>query len=70
VSRGRLTEARAEVDKFLTAFIADPDVLLSCVQVARAQADKIAEERCGRRLRTDFAGSSAERRLQAMSPRR
>ncbi len=70
VSRGRLTEARAEVDRFLSAFIADPDVLLSCVQVARAQADKIAEERCGRRLRTDFAGSSAERRLQAMSPRR
>ena len=70
VSRGRLVEARAEVDRFLSAFIADPDVLLSCVQVARAQADKIAEERCGRRLRTDFAGSSAERRLQVMSPRR
>ena len=70
VSRGRLTEARAEIDRFLSAFIADPDVLLSCVQVARAQADKVAEERCGRRLRTDFAGSSAERRLQAMSPRR
>jgi len=69
VSRGRLPEARAQVDRFLSAFIADPDVLLSCVQVARAQADKIAEERCGRRLRTDFAGSAAERRLQAMSPR-
>jgi type IV pilus assembly protein PilF len=70
VSRGRLTEARAEVDRFLSSFIADPDVLLSCVQVARAQADRVAEERCGRRLRTDFAGSSAERRLQAMTPAR
>ncbi len=69
VSRGRLKEARAEVDKYLSAFIANPDVLLSCVQVARAQSDKLAEERCGRRLRTDFAGSDAERRLQAMSPR-
>ena len=70
VSRGRLSEARAEVDRYLSAFIADPDVLLSCVQVAKAQSDRLVEERCSRRLRTDFAGSDAERRLQAMSPRR
>lgn len=70
VGRGRLKEARAEVDKYLRTFIANPDVLLSCVQVARAQSDKVAEERCGRRLRTDFAGSDAERRLQAMSSSR
>jgi type IV pilus assembly protein PilF len=63
LSRGRLKEAREEVDRYLTTFRANPDVLLSCVQVARAQADKLAEERCARRLRTDFAGSEAARRL-------
>lgn len=67
LSRGRLTEARAEVDRFLTTFRAVPDVLLSCVQVARAQSDKLAEERCARRLRTDFPTSEAARRLPPTS---
>lgn len=66
VSRGRLAEARAEVDKYMAAFTANPDVLLSCVQVARAQSDRLQEEKCGRRLRMEFAGSDAERRLQAL----
>jgi type IV pilus assembly protein PilF len=68
VSRNRLTEARTEVDGFLKAFLPTPDVLLSCVQVARAQKDRLAEERCGRRLRTEFGDSDAARRLQALNP--
>jgi Tfp pilus assembly protein PilF len=69
MSRSRLTEARTEVDRYLNSFVAQPDVLLSCVRVTRAQADRVAEEKCARRLRADFPTSPAARTLQTLAPR-
>ncbi|MCS6946228.1 MAG: type IV pilus biogenesis/stability protein PilW [Steroidobacteraceae bacterium] len=69
LSRGFAAEARGIVDGYLQAFIPQPDVLLMCVYVARVQADRLAEERCARRLRTDFANSAATRELQKLPAR-
>jgi type IV pilus assembly protein PilF len=55
--RGRLSDARAQIDRYLGSFEATPDLLLLGVRVARAQGDKVAAERYARRLRVDFSGS-------------
>jgi len=61
--RGKLRDARAQIDSFLGSFDATPDLLLLGVRVARAQDDKLAAERYARRLRVDFAGSDQARAL-------
>jgi type IV pilus assembly protein PilF len=64
--RGELTEARDEVDRYLGAFDATPDLLLLRVRVAQKQGDRLAEERFGSRLRRDFPGSAQARVLAGL----
>jgi type IV pilus assembly protein PilF len=56
--RGKLTDARMQVEAYLGAFDATPDLLLLGVRVTRALGDKLAAERYSRKLRLDFPGSS------------
>ena len=60
---GELAPARAGIDAFIGSFDATADLLLLGVRVARAQGDKIAAQRFGRRLQLDFPGSEQARAL-------
>jgi type IV pilus assembly protein PilF len=62
-SRQQLTSARAQLDRYLGAFDATPDLLLLGVRIARAQGDRLAAEKFSRRLRVDFPGSDQARGL-------
>ncbi|HEY3786247.1 MAG TPA: type IV pilus biogenesis/stability protein PilW [Steroidobacteraceae bacterium] len=64
--RGELGEARDEVDRYLGAFDATPDLLLLRVRIARKQGDRLAEERFGSRLRRDFPDSAQARGLAGL----
>ncbi|MGH8210746.1 MAG: type IV pilus biogenesis/stability protein PilW, partial [Steroidobacteraceae bacterium] len=55
---GNLTDARAQVDTYIGAFEATPDLLLLGVRVARAQGDRLAVEHYARKLRLDFPSSA------------
>lgn len=61
--RGEIAEARNQVDRFISAFDATPDLLLIGVRIARKQGDRLAEERFARKLRLDFPGSDQARAL-------
>jgi type IV pilus assembly protein PilF len=61
--RGKLADARTDIDTYLNAFEATPDLLLLGVRVARAQRDRVAAERYARKLRLDFSGSDQARAL-------
>jgi type IV pilus assembly protein PilF len=61
--RGALAEARAQIEGYLGAFEATPDLLLLAVRVTRAQGDQVAAERYARKLRLDFPGSDQARAL-------
>ena len=65
LQQGANAEARADVDRFLDAFRATPDLLLLRVRIARATGDKLAEEKFSRRLRIDFPDSDQARALGA-----
>ncbi|HVO47681.1 MAG TPA: type IV pilus biogenesis/stability protein PilW [Steroidobacteraceae bacterium] len=67
LERGEVAEARAEVDRFLGAFDATPDLLLLGVRIAQKQGDRLAEERYARRLRMDFPGSDQARALATLN---
>jgi type IV pilus assembly protein PilF len=60
---GKLNDARAQVDSYIGAFAATPDLLLLGVRIARAQGDRLAAERYARKLRLDFSGSDQARAL-------
>src|SRR5882757_5219090 len=60
---GKLTDARAQIDTYIGAFQATPDLLLLGVRVTRAQGDRLAAERYARKLRLDFPGSEQARAL-------
>jgi len=60
---GNLTEARAQVDTYLGAFEATPDLLLLGVRIARAQNDRIAASQYSRKLRLDFPSSAQAKAL-------
>jgi len=60
---GKLTDARTQIDTYLGAFQATPDLLLLGVRVTRAQGDRLAAERYARKLRLDFPGSEQARAL-------
>jgi type IV pilus assembly protein PilF len=62
-TRGRVKDARAQLDRYLSAFDATPDLLLIGVKVARAQGDRLSAERFSRRLRVDFPSSDQARLL-------
>ncbi len=61
--RGRLAEGREQVDKYLTAFDATPELLMLGIRLNRALGDHMAEEKYVRRLRVEFPGSEQFRSL-------
>ena len=67
LQRGEIEEARAEVDRYLAAFDATPELLLVGVQIAQKQGDRLAAERYARRLRLDFPGSNQARALDGLT---
>jgi len=68
LERGKLDEARTRLDQYLAAFTPTPDLLLLGTRIARAQGDRLAEERFGRRLTRDFP-ESEQARSWARQPR-
>lgn len=67
LERGEVAEAREQVDRFLGAFDATPDLLLIGVRITQKQGDRLAEERFARKLRLDFPGSEQARVLAELS---
>ncbi len=65
LQQGAAADARTEVDRYLDAFRATPDLLLLRVRIARATGDKLAEEKFSRRLRIDFPDTDQARALAA-----
>ena len=63
--RGMLVEARSGLDRFIETYRPTPDLLLLGVRIARAQNDRMAEERYARRLRVEFPDSDQLRELPA-----
>ena len=63
---GAVKDARAQLDRYLSAFDATPDLLLIGVRIARAQGDRLAAERFSRRLRVDFPSSDQVRLLSEL----
>jgi type IV pilus assembly protein PilF len=63
LERGDLGKSRDVLDKYLGTFDATPDVLFTGVKVARAQGDRVAEEKYTRRLRVEFPNSQQFRSL-------
>ncbi len=61
--RGEIDEAKGDVDHYLAAFEATPDLLLLRYRIAQKQGDRLAEERFGRKLRLDFPESEQARVL-------
>jgi type IV pilus assembly protein PilF len=61
--RGEIADARAEIDRYMGAFDATPDLLLLGVRVTQKQGDRLAEEKFARRLRMDFPQSDQTRAL-------
>jgi type IV pilus assembly protein PilF len=61
--RGKYTESRANLDRFLGSFRPTPDLLLLGVRVARATGDRLGEERYARTLRVEFPQSEQVRTL-------
>jgi type IV pilus assembly protein PilF len=61
--RGQLAPARELIDKYLTTNEATPDILGLGVRIARAQKDRLAEEKYLRRLRVEFPSSEQLRAL-------
>jgi type IV pilus assembly protein PilF len=61
--RGQVQPARDLVEKYLTTNEATPDLLLLAAQLARAQNDRVAEEKYTRRLRVEFPTSPQFREL-------
>ena len=68
--RGKLSDARAQIDSYLGSFEATPDLLLLGVRVARAQGDRLAAERFARKLRFDFPGSDQAHTLAELDRNR
>ena len=68
--RGKLSDARAQIESYLGSFEATPDLLLLGVRVTRAQGDRMAAERFARRLRVDFPGSDQARTLAELDRNR
>lgn len=65
LQQGATEQARIEVDRFLDAFPATPELLWLRVRIARAAGDRLAEEKFSRRLRLDFPDSEQTRALEA-----
>jgi type IV pilus assembly protein PilF len=64
MERGEIAEGREQLDKYLQSYDATADLLLLGVRMARAQNDRMGEEKYTRRLRVEFAGSEQLRSLE------
>jgi type IV pilus assembly protein PilF len=69
LERGRVPEARTQVEQFLNSFTATPDMLLVGVRVMRAAGDRLAEERYARKLRLEFPNTPQARALAEVQRR-
>jgi type IV pilus assembly protein PilF len=67
LEREQAAEARKVVESYLGAFKPNPDVLYSAVLVARAQKDKLAEEKYSRTLRLEFPDTPQAKALKRTS---
>jgi type IV pilus assembly protein PilF len=67
LDRGNVTDARTQVDRFLSAFEATPDLLLLAVRATHALGDRLAAERYARRLRLEFPESRQTRAIPDLS---
>jgi type IV pilus assembly protein PilF len=67
MERGQIPQARERLDKYLASYDATADLLLLGVRMARAQDDRMGEEKYTRRLRIEFAGSE---QLRSLDPKR
>jgi type IV pilus assembly protein PilF len=65
MERGQIAQGREQLDKYLSAHEATADLLLLGVRFARAQGDRLGEEKYMRRLRVEFAGSDQLRSLES-----
>lgn len=63
MERGRPASTRVQIDTYLAAFAATPDLLLLGVRASQAQGDRMAAEQYARRLRAEFPGSRQTRSL-------
>jgi type IV pilus assembly protein PilF len=67
LEREQPAEARKVVETYLSAFKPNPDVLYSAVLVARAQKDRMAEEKYSRTLRLEFPDTPQAKALKRTS---
>lgn len=63
MERGNLPKARELVDKYLGTYDATADLLFTAARLARAQGDRVAEDKYTRRLRVEFPNSQQLRTL-------
>jgi type IV pilus assembly protein PilF len=70
LERGDAAKGREQVDKYLASFDATADVLEVGVRLARAQGDRVAEEKYTRRLRVEFPSSPQFRSLNEPAAKR
>jgi Tfp pilus assembly protein PilF len=68
IERGRPADTRVQVDRYLAAFDATPDLLLLGVRAAHAQGDRAALEKYAQRLRVEFPGSQQTRAIPELTP--
>ncbi|HKD53537.1 MAG TPA: type IV pilus biogenesis/stability protein PilW [Steroidobacteraceae bacterium] len=64
--RGEYPAARSGIDNFIATYQATPDLLLLGVRVARAQGDRLAEQKFARKLKLDFPGTDQTRALAGL----
>ena len=67
LEQGRANDARTNVEQYLKAFTATPDLLLLAVRTSCSLGDRVAEARYSRKLRLDFPSSDAARALGELS---
>ena len=67
LERNRPADARTQIDTYLAAFAATPDLLLLGVRASQALGDRAGAEKYARRLRAEFPGSTQTRSLVELS---
>lgn len=63
LQQGNLSDARAQIDSYLSSFEETADLLFLGVRVARAQNDRVAVALYSRKLRLDFPSSAQAKAL-------
>lgn len=65
---GKLEDARAQIDRYISTYAATPDLLALGIRIAHALGDPVAQQRYEQRLRVDFPDSPQTRALGSPSP--